>query len=292
MTPRTVALDAMLPRFDRVERVVHWCTATLVLDPAGDGLQSLRRAAVDAGRAARPGEARSTCTRACCCRFRCCSRIALRAGASCAPTSAGSTVGRATTARGGRAAGARPAQLGKFNPGQKLNATFIGAAMVVMLMTGSIMRWFEPFSDSWRQGATFVHDWFAIGLLVRDRRAHPLRVPRSRRAQRHGARLGAARAGRSRDRPRWYAEVVRSSGIAASARARRATLVHASHEHGREASGARRRGARRRSGGRWRRGWRRRARAVARAAPRGRASCTHRGRDVDLADPAAARDTC
>ena len=60
---------------------------------------------------------------------------------------------------------ARGVQLGKFNPGQKLNATFIGAAMVVMLMSGSIMRWYEPFSDSWRQGATFVHDWFAIGLL-------------------------------------------------------------------------------------------------------------------------------
>ena len=37
--------------------------------------------------------------------------------------------------------------------------------MVVMLMTGSIMKWYSPFSDSWRQGATFVHDWFAIGLL-------------------------------------------------------------------------------------------------------------------------------
>ena len=27
------------------------------------------------------------------------------------------------------------------------------------------MRWFEPFSDSWRTGATFVHDWFAIVLF-------------------------------------------------------------------------------------------------------------------------------
>jgi formate dehydrogenase subunit gamma len=56
------------------------------------------------------------------------------------------------------------AQLGKFNPGQKLNATFLGAAIVVMLATGSIMRWFEPFPIDWRTGATFVHDWFALGV--------------------------------------------------------------------------------------------------------------------------------
>jgi formate dehydrogenase subunit gamma len=56
--------------------------------------------------------------------------------------------------------------LGKFNPGQKLNATFIGAAGVVMLGTGSIMRWFEPFPVDWRTGATFVHDWFAIGIFA------------------------------------------------------------------------------------------------------------------------------
>lgn len=55
--------------------------------------------------------------------------------------------------------------LGKFNPGQKLNATFIGAAIVVMLATGSIMHWFGAFPNDWRTGATFVHDWFAIGLL-------------------------------------------------------------------------------------------------------------------------------
>jgi formate dehydrogenase subunit gamma len=56
------------------------------------------------------------------------------------------------------------AQLGKFNPGQKLNATFLAAAMVVMLATGSIMYWFEFFSNDVRTGATFVHDWFAFGV--------------------------------------------------------------------------------------------------------------------------------
>jgi formate dehydrogenase subunit gamma len=55
-------------------------------------------------------------------------------------------------------------RLGKFNPGQKLNAVFIGAAGLVMLATGSIMKWFSLFPIDWRTGATFVHDWFAFGI--------------------------------------------------------------------------------------------------------------------------------
>jgi formate dehydrogenase subunit gamma len=54
--------------------------------------------------------------------------------------------------------------LGKFNPGQKLNAAFIAGAAIVMLATGSIMKWFEPFPIDWRTGATFAHDWFALGI--------------------------------------------------------------------------------------------------------------------------------
>ena len=54
--------------------------------------------------------------------------------------------------------------LGKFNPGQKVNAAFIGGAAIVMLATGAIMKWFEPFPIDWRTGATFVHDWFALGI--------------------------------------------------------------------------------------------------------------------------------
>jgi formate dehydrogenase subunit gamma len=62
----------------------------------------------------------------------------------------------------GRAPGVR---LGKFNPGQKLNAAFVAGAIPVMLATGSIMRWYKPFALSWRTGATFVHDWIAVGLF-------------------------------------------------------------------------------------------------------------------------------
>jgi formate dehydrogenase subunit gamma len=63
----------------------------------------------------------------------------------------------------GRADGIR---LDKFNAGQKLNAAFVLAATVVMLGTGIIMRWFEPFSLDTRTGATFVHDWFALFIWV------------------------------------------------------------------------------------------------------------------------------
>jgi formate dehydrogenase subunit gamma len=54
----------------------------------------------------------------------------------------------------------------KFNPGQKLNATFIGATIVVMLATGSVLQWFRLFPVPWRTGATFVHDVFALAVFV------------------------------------------------------------------------------------------------------------------------------
>ena len=54
----------------------------------------------------------------------------------------------------------------KFNPGQKLNAVFIGASILVMLITGSILQWFHFFSVSQREGATFVHDSFAFIIVI------------------------------------------------------------------------------------------------------------------------------
>lgn len=54
----------------------------------------------------------------------------------------------------------------KFNAGQKVNAAIVGGSIPVMLGTGSIMKWFGRFPVDWRTGATFVHDWTAIGLFV------------------------------------------------------------------------------------------------------------------------------
>jgi formate dehydrogenase subunit gamma len=56
--------------------------------------------------------------------------------------------------------------MGKFNAGQKLNAIFVAGSFPVMLATGVIMRWFDPFPLAWRTGATFVHDWMALTLLA------------------------------------------------------------------------------------------------------------------------------
>ncbi len=56
--------------------------------------------------------------------------------------------------------------LGKFNPGQKLNAIFVAGSIVVMLGTGGVMAWFGLFPVSWRTGATFVHDTLALIIFV------------------------------------------------------------------------------------------------------------------------------
>ena len=62
--------------------------------------------------------------------------------------------------------GRSPLEEDKFNPGQKLNAIFVGAAILVMLVTGSMLQWFRFFSVPLRQGATFVHDVFALAIFA------------------------------------------------------------------------------------------------------------------------------
>jgi formate dehydrogenase subunit gamma len=59
-----------------------------------------------------------------------------------------------------------PRVVDKFNPGQKLNSIFVGGAIVVMLITGIVLRWFQFFPVSWRTGATFVHDVFAFVIFI------------------------------------------------------------------------------------------------------------------------------
>jgi formate dehydrogenase subunit gamma len=73
--------------------------------------------------------------------------------------------GLVDTASGRRQALPRP-RLGKFNPGQKLNAAFVVGGGLVMLGTGSILRWYVPFPLSWRAGATFVHNWLAVVFVI------------------------------------------------------------------------------------------------------------------------------
>jgi formate dehydrogenase subunit gamma len=95
--------------------------------------------------------------------------------------------------------------LAKFNSGQKLNATFLGASIFVMLASGSIMKWFSAFPLDWRTGATFVHDWFALGiwLAVSGHIIFAFRDPIALGGMLRGH--VTARWART-ERPRWYEE--------------------------------------------------------------------------------------
>jgi formate dehydrogenase subunit gamma len=99
----------------------------------------------------------------------------------------------------------RSVRLGKFNPGQKLNAAFVAAALVTLLATGLVLRFFSPFPLSWRTGATFIHDWtaLALGLSVIGHIWLALADPEALR----GMVSGTVPAGWARQkRPRWYDE--------------------------------------------------------------------------------------
>jgi formate dehydrogenase subunit gamma len=98
------------------------------------------------------------------------------------------------------------ARLGKFNAGQKLNAIFVAGCIPLMLATGGIMRWFDPFPLAWRTGATFVHDWTALVLfvVVFGHIGKALAEPVALRAMARGS-VPVTYA--QRRHPRWWAEV-------------------------------------------------------------------------------------
>jgi formate dehydrogenase subunit gamma len=84
-------------------------------------------------------------------------------------------------------------RVGKFNAGQKLNASLSGGAILVLLGTGLLMYFPSLVRLSWRTGATFVHDWFALalGLLVIGHITFAIKDPEARRGMRTG-RVSAA----------------------------------------------------------------------------------------------------
>jgi formate dehydrogenase subunit gamma len=97
-------------------------------------------------------------------------------------------------------------RMGKFHPGQKLNAAFTLGAIVVMVGTGSIMHWFRYFPVDWRTGATFVHDWLAITLAVVI--AGHLRMALHDADARRGMTQGwVPTIWARRHRPKWYEEM-------------------------------------------------------------------------------------
>jgi formate dehydrogenase subunit gamma len=78
--------------------------------------------------------------------------------------------------------------VGKFNAGQKLNAAISAGSIGVLLATGTVMYFTNTFRLSWRSGATFLHDWFALGfgLLVVGHIMYAIRDPDALKSMRTG----------------------------------------------------------------------------------------------------------
>jgi formate dehydrogenase subunit gamma len=78
--------------------------------------------------------------------------------------------------------------VGKFNAGQKLNAAVSAGAIGTLFGTGAVMYFHNWTRLSWRSGATFTHDWFALGLglLVLGHLSFALRDPVALRSMRTG----------------------------------------------------------------------------------------------------------
>jgi formate dehydrogenase subunit gamma len=96
--------------------------------------------------------------------------------------------------------------VGKFNAGQKLNASFLTGAALVLLGSGLIMRFANTWPLSLRTGATFVHDWlsYAVAGVVL---GHVMFAVRDAQA-RHGLRTGVVATSWAFDKHRGWAEEV------------------------------------------------------------------------------------
>ncbi|MGH8979864.1 MAG: cytochrome b/b6 domain-containing protein [Acidimicrobiales bacterium] len=93
----------------------------------------------------------------------------------------------------------------KYNPGQKLNAVFVGGSIVVMLGTGVIMKWFGIFPVTWRSGATFVHEvlsWIVVIVIA----GHVVMAVTHRDALRSMVRGWVTLEWAQRHAPRWARE--------------------------------------------------------------------------------------
>jgi len=95
--------------------------------------------------------------------------------------------------------------VGKFNAGQKLNSAFVAGSIAVMLGSGLIMRYANPWPLAWRSGATFVHDWLstAVFVVLAGHLAFAYRDPEARRGMRTGR---VERAWARREHAGWLAE--------------------------------------------------------------------------------------
>lgn len=163
--PNDAVHGEFVVRFDRTERILHWVGATAVLVCVATGLVLyFRPLSVAVGRREIVRELHVIAGFA---------AVVPYLVAMAGPWRAGlrRDVARVATWHDDDVAWFRRrtrhrSETGKFNGGQKANAVLVAAALVVLLATGSIMRWFGPFPLEWRTGATFVHDWVSFGLWL------------------------------------------------------------------------------------------------------------------------------
>jgi formate dehydrogenase subunit gamma len=102
-------------------------------------------------------------------------------------------------------------EVGKFNAGQKLNAALTAGSIVVLIGTGTLMFWTGLVRLPWRTGATFVHDWFALGLglLVLGHLWFAIADPQAREGMRTGR---VRRSWAKKEHPAWVAEEAERDG--------------------------------------------------------------------------------
>ena len=206
-TPNDQLVGDRVVRFSRAERWLHWTNATPLPRAAHHRDDPLPPVAVGRRRPAVAGEGRARLQRAAPARCRCSSPTPGRWRESVRRDvrrfARWSTDDRRWLLSLGRRGKDR---LGKFNAGQKLNAIFVAGCIPLMLATGGIMRWFDPFPLAWRTGATFVHDWIALMLLVVvvGHIVKALAEPIALRAMARGT-VPARHV--ERRHPRWWAEV-------------------------------------------------------------------------------------
>jgi formate dehydrogenase subunit gamma len=96
--------------------------------------------------------------------------------------------------------------IGKFNGGQKAEASLVGGGIVVMLATGVLMR-FGPLSwNTWQEGATLVHDvgFVAIAILIFTHIAMAMNRPEQLRSMYNGR---ISRAWVKKHAPAWLSEL-------------------------------------------------------------------------------------
>ncbi len=205
----SVSRGVRLPRFGRVERAVHWANATLFLFLIITGFSLYGapgfRYLTHRGTVkflhlwvgyALPIPVLLT--------------IAIRAGAPLRDDFRRVSRWTADDSRWWRKRTRPAANVGKFNPGQKLNTVFIGACLVVFPVTGTAMRWANIFPLWMRRGADFTHSWFAIAVLAITI-GHIMMALARPEAMRAILRGDVSDQWAAHEHPRWHAEMIRNT---------------------------------------------------------------------------------